>query len=98
MKSTDSEGVFSKKFRKYLIYSSHWVLAFATGRTMTNLCKYTNSNVGFSDLEFWLLCSKIITSAHRQINRHRTAPEIWLVLEVGFDPLDCFPCGENLFE
>ena len=30
--------------------------------------------------------------------RHRTAPEIWLVLEVGFDPLDFFLCGENYFD
>ena len=30
--------------------------------------------------------------------RHRTAPETWLVLEVEFDPFDYFLCGENFFK
>ena len=33
-------------------------LALATSRALTDLCQYINSDLGFSDLEIWLLYSK----------------------------------------
>ena len=39
----------------------------------------------------------VVTAKSIDFERHRTAPEIWLVLRVGFDPTGCFLCGDNLF-
>ena len=41
---------------------------------------------------------KKCTAKSIDIERHRNAPEIWLVLRVGFDPTGCFLCGDNLFK
>ena len=36
-------------------------LDLATGRAVTELCQYLNSDLVFSDLKFLLLCSEIAT-------------------------------------
>ena len=39
-----------------------------------------------------------VTGKSIHFERHMTAPEIWLLLTVGFDPKGYFPCGANLFK
>ena len=39
-----------------------------------------------------------LTGESIDFERHMTAPEIWLVLRVGFDLRVYFPGGENLFK
>ena len=41
-------------------------LALATGRAVTDLCQYINSDLVFSDLKFGPLCSEIVTHIFRK--------------------------------
>ena len=45
-------------------------------------------------MSFWIL----LTGKSIDFERYMTAPEIWLVLTVGFDPKGYFLGGFNLFE
>ena len=46
------------------------------------------------------VCILLMLDTDKSIHfeRHMTAPEIWLVLRVGFDLRVYFPGGENLFK
>ena len=54
----------------------------------------TQARPNFTDSTLSVPC----TGKSIGFERHRTAPEIWLVLKVGIDPLGPFLCGENLFK
>ena len=55
-------------------------LAIATSTPVTNLRQYINSDLGYSDLKFELLRSKIATAKHFEVAISKRPGDDWYLL------------------